>query len=81
MTYGVAQLAPLTGLSLLSDLTLYPTRELAEGLEVVGQLTGLRRLYLSDWITDGRLLLQLAQLKQLTWCTGLHADEGGDARR
>jgi hypothetical protein len=42
------------------------------GVEVVCQLTGLRRLHLWDPIEDSGLLLQLTRLKQLT-----HLEYGG----
>ena len=64
--YSALLLAPLTGLRGLQDLRLgQAPYGSSEGLEVVCQLTGLRRLELSDPSEDG-LLLQLTQLKGLT---------------
>jgi hypothetical protein len=55
--YSAEHLAPLTGLCSLQD-------RYTEGLEVVGQLTGLD---LKDPHEDGRLLQELTGLKQLTY--------------
>jgi hypothetical protein len=65
--YSAEVVAPLTGLGGLKELSLQPASSLADGLGVVPQLTGLRRLYVYDPSADGRLLPQLTQLKQLTW--------------
>jgi hypothetical protein len=66
LQYSADHLAALTGLSDLHQLTLCPGDRSPEGLEVVCQLTGLRRLYLRDWEEPDGLLLLLTQLRQLT---------------
>jgi hypothetical protein len=59
-------LAPLRGLSSLSELTLCPDGQSEQGLEVVCQLTGLRRLCLTDPSKGEGVLESLTQLRQLT---------------
>jgi hypothetical protein len=49
----------------LHELVLCPADRYSEGLEVVCQLTGLRRLHVADFQPDG-LLMHLSQLRQLT---------------
>jgi hypothetical protein len=61
-------LAPLTGLSSLRELVLQPAGDSSTALDVVCQLTGLRRLIITDPASeDSDLFLQLTQLKQLTY--------------
>ena len=75
LLYTAELLAPLTGLSSLTELVLRPgdspdrhtPEEEAQGLDMVCRLTGLRRLSLDDPQDDSGLLLQLTQLKQLTY--------------
>jgi hypothetical protein len=66
LQYNAELLAPLSQLSRLSELYLLPAERSPEGLEVVCQLTGLRRLEM--WVPkkDKSLLLLVAQLKHLT---------------
>jgi hypothetical protein len=59
-------LAPLTGLCSLSKLYFRPAGSSSEGLQLVCQLTGLRWLDLCYPSAAQGLLLQLAQLNQLT---------------
>jgi hypothetical protein len=64
---GVAELlAPLQGLSSLHELHMH-VHASTEGYEVVCQLTGLRKLYVKDEGGTEGLLLQLTQLRQLTY--------------
>jgi hypothetical protein len=66
LQYGSDVLAPLTGLSSLQKLNLFPNvNSSAEGLEVVCQLTGLKWLELEVPREAGEQLLQLTQLQQL----------------
>ena len=68
---GAQQLAPLCGLSGLHTLSLGDILQCTEeDLEPVCQLTGLRELVIECCESRGtreRLLLQLTQLKQLTY--------------
>jgi hypothetical protein len=67
MSISSAQLAPLQALSTLQ--TLLVTFECGagrEGLKLVGQMTGLRSLSLSDPVAHNGGLLQLLHLQQLT---------------
>jgi hypothetical protein len=59
-------LAPLQGLSSLHELTLCPDGQWEQGLEVVSQLSGLRRLCLTDPSKGEGILGSLTQLQQLT---------------
>jgi hypothetical protein len=64
--YSGEGLATLSGLCSLSTLLVSSTTPGSEGLEVVGQLTGLRHLRLHAYSSQKELLLQVTQLKQLT---------------
>ena len=66
LRHNRALLAPLAGLSGLTQLELFPEEETVEGLEVVCQLTGLRDLELLLRHGPEGLLLQLSGLRQLT---------------
>jgi hypothetical protein len=79
LQYSSELLAPLTGLKGLTQLNVEPVDTSAEGLGVVCQLTGLRRLHMrvpSDLslvaCEAGEQLLQLTQLRKLT-----HLDYAG----
>ena len=65
LQYSAELLAPLQGLGDLHTLHV-ATVGVGEGLEVVGQLTGLRDLSMFAACSTEGLLLQLTQLKQLT---------------
>jgi hypothetical protein len=69
LQYSAELLGPLQGLSKLQSLHVQtdPGTDGWEPLELVCQLTGLRKLQ-ADWVPDW-LLLQLTQLKQLTELT------------
>ena len=69
LQYSAELLGPLQGLSELQSLHVQtdPGTDGWEPLELVCQLTGLRKLQ-ADWVPDW-LLLQLTQLKQLTELT------------
>jgi hypothetical protein len=70
MQYSSELLAPLVGLSSLSELSLRPaddSPEFGQGMEVVSQLTWLRRLKLSGCSKREGLMLSLTQLQQLTY--------------
>jgi hypothetical protein len=60
MAYSAEQLAPLTGLCSLQELTLHPAHGHKEGLEVVGQMTGLRKLVLRDPYEAHMMALMMA---------------------
>jgi hypothetical protein len=66
LEYSRELLAPLTGLSSLTELHLCPYSKYSEGFDVVHQLIGLRRLHLID-DSESEGLLQLTRLKQLTY--------------
>jgi hypothetical protein len=71
LQYNTELLAPLTGLTGLHELVLGDAEDAPEDLQVVCQLTGLRRLVVgvpessNDWVKG--LLLQLTQLQQLSY--------------
>ena len=65
LQYTAELLAPLTGLSGLQELSLSPFST-TKGLEVVCQLTWLRRLYLGPSTKDTQTILRQRQLQQLT---------------
>jgi hypothetical protein len=70
LQYSTELLAPLTGLSSLSKLMLHAAQQddgSSTGLEVVPQLTGLQHLWLFDPNESSAKLMQLTQLKQLTF--------------
>jgi hypothetical protein len=78
-----AELLPaLHGLSRLQDLCLFDDRSTVEGLEVVCQLTQLKDLVLLVPNTaEELLLLQLTQLKQLTYLEYSGPLDGGAGTR
>jgi hypothetical protein len=66
LKYSTGVLAPLHKLTGLRTLLLATQQEGGQGLETVGQLTGLRELRLdAPWSADG-LLLHLKRLHHLT---------------
>jgi hypothetical protein len=69
LKYSAGQVASLTGLSALQDLSVMPDNNDFDGMGSVCQLTRLTLLRLSDPIgansADSRLLWQLTQLRQL----------------
>ena len=67
MQYSSELLAPLTGLSSLHELSLRSACVSTEGMEVVSQLTGLRRLTLYGCSHAVGLMLSLTHLQQLTY--------------
>jgi hypothetical protein len=67
LQYSAGLLTPLARLSSLQMLNLIPACESGEGLEVVGQLTWLRELWLRDPSMERGILMSLTQLRQLTY--------------
>ena len=81
LQYNAELLAPLSELGSLRELCLCSAKRSPEGLAVVGQLTGLRRLEM--WVpkNDKSVLLLLAQLKHLThFSDGRHLQLTGGPR-
>jgi Leucine-rich repeat (LRR) protein len=77
LQYSSDLLAPLTGLGSLLQLSLLPSNDTAEGLEVVCELAGLKWLDLIDApVGAGEQLLQLTQLHQLTYLNYLGVVDG-----
>jgi hypothetical protein len=67
LQYSGELLTPLTALKGLSELSLASSPSPPGGLDVLGWMTGLRRLELFDAHDDVNLLMKLAPLRQLTY--------------